>query len=44
MLEIAQGLNEIEVNIPTTNQIKKKILYLTEEHQMIKKWVEEKNG
>jgi len=44
MLEIAQSLNEIEVNIPTTNQIKKKILYLTGEHQIIKKWIQEKNG
>jgi hypothetical protein len=44
MLEIAQSLNEIEVNTPTTNQIKKKILYLTGEHQIIKKWIQEKNG
>jgi transposase len=44
ILEVAQSLNEIEVKIPTTNQIKKKILFLTEEHQLIKKWINEKNG
>jgi transposase len=44
MLEIAQSLNEIEVRIPTNNQVKKKILFLTEEHQLIKKWMDEKNG
>lgn len=44
MLEIAQSLNQIEVNMPITNQIKKKILYLTEEHQLIKKWMDGKNG
>ena len=44
ILEIAQSLNEIEVKIPTNNQVKKKILFLTEEHQLIKKWMNEKNG
>jgi transposase len=44
MLEIAQSINEIEIKIPTTNQVKKKILYLTEEQQIIKKWIEMKNG
>lgn len=44
ILEIAQSLNEIEVKIPTTNQVKKKILFLTEEHQLIKKWIDEKSG
>jgi hypothetical protein len=44
MLEIAQSLNEIEVKIPTNNQVKKKIIFLTEEHQLIKKWMDEKNG
>jgi transposase len=44
ILEIAQSLKEIEVKIPTSNHVKKKILYLTEEHQLIKKWMNEKNG
>jgi hypothetical protein len=35
---------EIEVKIPTNNQVKKKIIFLTEEHQLIKKWMDEKNG
>jgi hypothetical protein len=42
--KIAQSLNEIEVKMPTNNQVKKKILFLTEEHQLIKKWINEKKG
>jgi transposase len=44
ILEIAQGINEIEVKMPNTNEIKKQILYLTEEQQIIKKWLTDKIG